>query len=65
MVSNFVSNIRSFSILCGHLKFKQKNMHTKIYKYNVKHVIHCINIKVVKKGLEGSFRLKHVIQTFS
>ena len=34
---------------------KQKNMHTKVYKYNV---------KVVKKELEGSLRLKHVIQTF-
>ena len=33
---------------------KQKNVHTKVYTYNV---------KVVKKGLEGSFRLKHVIQT--
>ena len=30
-------------------------MHIKVYKYN---------IKVVKKGLKGSFRLKHVIQTF-
>ena len=30
-------------------------MHTKVYKYNV---------KIVKKGLEGSFRLKHIIQIF-
>ena len=45
-------------------EFTQKNVHTKVYKYNIKHVIHCINVKVVKKGLEGSFRLKHVIQTF-
>ena len=40
---------------CGDLKLNQKNVHTKVYKYNV---------KVVKKELEGSFRLKHVIQTF-
>ena len=63
MVSKFL-NIHSFSILCEHLKLNKKNVHTKVYKYNVKHVIHCINVKVVKKGLEGSFRLKHVIQTF-
>ena len=34
MVSNF-SKIRSFSIVCGDLKLK-KNVHTKVYKYNVK-----------------------------
>ena len=34
---------------------KQKSVHTKVYKYNV---------KIVKKGLEGSFRLKHIIQIF-
>jgi len=33
---NFFSNIRSFSILCEHLKLNKKNMHTKVYKYNVK-----------------------------
>ena len=37
------------------LKLNKKNVHTKIYKYNV---------KLIKKGLEDSFRLKHVIQTF-
>ena len=51
----FSKKNRSFSIVCGDLKLNKKSVHTKVYKYNV---------KVVKKGLEGSFRLKHVIQTF-
>ena len=42
-------------VVCGDLKLNKKSVHTKVYKYNV---------KVVKKRLEGSFRLKHVIQTF-
>ena len=33
---NFFSNIRSFSILYEHLKLNKKNVHTKVYKYNVK-----------------------------
>ena len=41
-------------IVYGDLKLK-KNVHTKVYKYNV---------KVVKRGLEGSFILKYVIQIF-
>ena len=32
----FFSNIRSFSILCEHLKLNKKNVQTKVYKYNVK-----------------------------
>ena len=32
----FFSNIHSFSILCEHLKLNKKNVHTKVYKYNVK-----------------------------
>ena len=54
LVSNFLKNSFIYYSLRG-FKVKQKNVHTKVYKYNV---------KVVKKGLEGLFRLKHVIQTF-
>ena len=42
-------------MVCGIYKLNKKSVHTKVYKYNV---------KVVKKELEGSFRLKYVIQTF-
>ena len=52
MVSIFL-NIRSFSILCGYLKLNKKNIHTKVYKYNVKHVIYYINVKVVQKRVGG------------
>ena len=50
----FFSNIHSFSILCGHLKLNKKSVHTKVYEYNVKYVIHYINIKVVQKRV-GEF----------
>ena len=43
MVTNFLKKIRSFSIVCGDLKLK-KNVHTKVYKYN---------IKVVQKRVGG------------
>ena len=39
---NFFLNIRSFSILCEYLKLNKKSVHTKVYKYNVKHVILCV-----------------------
>ena len=41
---NFFSKIRSFSIVCGDLKLNKKNVHTKVYKYNV---------KVVQKRIGG------------
>ena len=34
-------------------ELKQKNVHTKVYKYNVKHVIYYINVKVVQKRVGG------------
>ena len=49
---------RNFGISYAHINV---NDHTKVIIYNYAYKY---NIKVVKKELEGSFRLKYVIQIF-